>query len=56
MCGTINRTYKVVAVPVLVYGALTADNRKKIEAAEIEFLRLVSVYSCMTTYITIKYL
>jgi hypothetical protein len=62
MCGTIKRIlinkirkdtqmkfYKVMAVPVLLYGcenwALNRVNRRKIETAEIKFLRLVSEYT-----------
>lgn len=64
MCGTIKRTlsrktlketqlkfYKVMAVPVLMYGsenwALTRSERRRIEAAEMRFLRSVAGYTLL---------
>jgi hypothetical protein len=60
MCGTISRTlkgktqlstqiklYKVMAVPVLMYGSenwfLNRSDKRKIEAAEMRFLRPTTV-------------
>jgi hypothetical protein len=62
MCGTIKRTlinktrkdtqlkfYKVMAVPVLLYGcenwALNRVDRRKIESTEMKFLRRVAGYT-----------
>jgi hypothetical protein len=62
MCGTIKRTlinktrkdaqlkfYKVMAVPVLLYGcvnwALNRVDRRKIETAKMKFLRRVAGYT-----------
>ena len=62
MCGTISRTskwktqlstpiefYKVMAVPVLMYGSenwsLNRTDKRKIEAAEMRFLRPIAGYT-----------
>ena len=62
MCGTISRTlkgktqlstqikfYKVMAVPVLMYGSdnwsLNRSDKRKIEAAEMRFLRPMAGYT-----------
>ena len=62
MCGTISRTlkgkaqlstqiksYKVMAVPVLMYGnenwPLDRSDKRKIEAAEMRFLRPMAEYT-----------
>ena len=64
MCGTISRTlqekiqlstqnkfYKVMAVPVLMYGnenwSLNQSDKRKIEAAEMRFLRPMAGYSLL---------
>ena len=62
MCGTISRTlkgktqlatqikfYKVMAVPVLMYGSenwsLNRSDKRKIEAAEMRFLKSMAGYT-----------
>ena len=64
MCGTISRNlkgktqlstqikfYKVMAVPVLMYGSenwsLNRSNKRKIEAAEMRFLRPMAGYTLL---------
>ena len=64
MCGTVSRTlkgktqlstqikfYKVMAVPVLMYGSdnwpLNRSTKRKIEAAEMRFLRPMAGYTLL---------
>jgi hypothetical protein len=51
--------YKVIAAPVLIYGSKNCSpnrsERRKIETAEMCFLRHVSEYTLMTMYTILHY-